>query len=61
MKGREEKVLSKLKKSFQNEGVIATVIKIIYYPIKLLKYKKLQRVLSLKSNEDKFTWIYKNK
>jgi hypothetical protein len=56
---REEKVLSKLKKSLQNEGIIATVIKIIYYPIKLIKYKKFQRVLSLKSNEDKFTWIYK--
>jgi hypothetical protein len=61
MRGREEKVLSKLKKSFQNEGVIVTIIKIIYYPIKLIKYKKLQRLLlSLKSNEDKFTWIYKN-
>jgi hypothetical protein len=60
MREREERVLSKLKKSFQNEGIIATVIKIIYFPIKLLKYKKFQRVLSLKSNEDRFTWIYKN-
>ncbi len=39
MRVKEERVLSKLKKSFQNEGVIATVIKIIYYPLKLLKYK----------------------
>ena len=60
MKETGERVLSKLKKSFQNEGVITTFIKIIYYPIKQLKYKKFQRVLSLKSNEDIFTWIYKN-
>jgi hypothetical protein len=60
-KKERESSLSKLKKSLQNEGVIATAMKIIYYPIQLLKNKIFRsKVLSLKSNEDKFTWIYKN-
>jgi hypothetical protein len=58
-KKKFEEVISKLKKCLQNEGVIATAIKIIYYPINLVKKKRFVKILSLKSNEDKFTWIYK--
>ena len=57
----KKNALSKVKESLQNKGLIATAIKIINYPINRLKYKRFQsRVLSLESNEDRFTWIYKN-
>jgi hypothetical protein len=57
----DKSVLSKLKESLLNEGLIATTIKIILYPINRAKNKRFQsEVLSLKSNEDRFTWIYKN-
>lgn len=54
-------IFSKLKESLLNEGLVATAIKIILYPINRRKNKRFQsEVLSLKSNEDRFTWIYKN-
>jgi hypothetical protein len=57
----EKSALSKIKESLQREGLIATAIKIFYYPINRLKNNRFQKeVLSLKSNEDRFTWIYKN-
>jgi hypothetical protein len=57
----EKTVYLKVKESLQREGLIATAVKIIFYPINRLKSKRFQNeVLSLKSNEDRFTWIYKN-
>lgn len=54
-------IFSKLKESLLNEGLVATAVKIILYPINRSKNKRFQNeVLSLKSNEDRFTWIYKN-
>ena len=57
-----KKFLLKIKESLYREGLIATAFKIVNYPINRLKYNRFQReVLSLKSNEEIFTWIYKNK
>jgi hypothetical protein len=57
----EKSALSKIKESLQRDGLIATAIKIFHYPINRLKNNRFQKeVLSLKSNEDRFTWIYKN-
>lgn len=57
----EKTALSKVKEYLQKKGLIATAIKIIKYPINRLKNKRFQsEVLSLKSNEDRFTWIYEN-
>jgi hypothetical protein len=57
----EKSALSKIKESLQREGLIATAIKILHHPINRLKNNRFQNgILSLKSNEDRFTWIYKN-
>jgi hypothetical protein len=57
----KKSALSKIKESLQRKGPIATAIKIFHYPINRLKNNRFQKeVLSLKSNEDRFTWIYKN-
>lgn len=56
----EKSIFSKFKDSLRNEGLLTTVIKIIHYHINRLKNKRFQsEVLSLQSNEDRFTWIYK--
>lgn len=53
--------LSKIKTSLQREGLIATAIKIVNNPMNRLRNNRFQKeILSLKSNEDRFTWIYKN-
>jgi hypothetical protein len=57
----EKSAFKKIKESLQREGLLATAIKIIYYPINRLKNNRFHKeVLSLKSNENRFTWIYKN-
>jgi hypothetical protein len=57
----KKRALSKIKESLQREGFIATAIKIFHYPINRLKNNRFQKeVLSFKSNEDRFTWIYRN-
>ena len=57
----KKRALSKIKESLQREGFIAIAIKIFRYPINRLRTNRFQKeVLSLKSNEDRFTWIYKN-
>ena len=54
-------LLVKVKKSLLRDGALATLTKIAKYPFNKIKYKAFQnRVLFLKSNEDRFTWIYKN-
>lgn len=53
--------LLNVKESFINQGFIATVIRIIYHTINRLKVNRFQsEALSLKTNEEIFTWIYKN-
>lgn len=60
-KTMKQTALSKAKDYLQKEGLIATVVKVIKYPVNRLKNKRFEKeILSLKSNEDKFTWIYKN-
>lgn len=54
-------VFTKIKLSLQSVGLIATAIKMINYSINLQKNARFRKnVLFLKSNEDRFTWIYKN-
>ena len=58
----KKNILSKFKKSLRNEGLIKTVLRIINYIINQLKNKQFQnKLLSIPSNEDRFTWIYKKK
>ena len=53
--------LSKIKEHMKKEGLLKTSIKISNYVFNMIKNKMLQRkILSLKSNEDRFTWIYRN-
>lgn len=57
----EKSTISKVIDSLQREGLVATAIKIINYPTNRLKNNRFKKeVLPLKSNEYKFTWIYKN-
>lgn len=57
----EKSVLSKIKESLKRKGLVATAIKIVNYPFNLLKISDFKReVLSLKSNEDRFTRIYRD-
>jgi hypothetical protein len=58
----KKNIFSKFKKSLRYEGLIKTILRIINYAINQLKNKQFQnKLLSIPSNEDRFTWIYKKK
>ena len=54
-------LLIKVKESLIRDGILVTASKIFLYPISKIRNRKFKsQVLSLNSNEDRFTWIYKN-
>lgn len=54
-------LLSRLQESLAREGLWATISRVALYPVNHVRNKRLQRqALSLRSNEDRFTWIYRN-
>jgi hypothetical protein len=51
----------KIERSLSRHGTLKTLWKAISYPFNALKRRRFSKdVLGLTSNEDKFTWIYKN-
>lgn len=54
-------LFSKVKESLMKEGIFRTTAKIVRYPFNLIKQKQFKKaILFLPSNEERFTWIYKN-
>ena len=54
-------VLLKIRNSLQREGLVATLLRTVKYPARVVKRQHFARkVLQLNSAEDKFTWIYKS-
>ena len=53
--------MKKTRRSLQRQGMLKTTWKVVCYPLCALKRRRFAKhVLSLESNEAKFTWIYKN-
>lgn len=51
----------KIGRSLERQGMLKTAWKAISYPFRALKRRRFKKdVLGLVSNEDRFTWIYKN-
>ena len=54
-------LIVKVKESLLQDGLLISVAKIVKYLSHNLQHKIFKsRILSLRSNEDRFTWIYKN-
>jgi len=54
-------IIKKFFNSLQRDGLINTALRVFKYPINKLKHKRFEKtVLTLKSAEDRFTWISKN-
>jgi hypothetical protein len=51
----------KIGRSLETQGILKTAWSAIGYPFRALKRRRFKKdVLGLASNEDRFTWIYKN-
>jgi hypothetical protein len=54
-------LISRVKNLLLSEGVLKTTVRAIRFPINRLKRKSFRdNVLSIDSNEERFTWIYEN-
>ena len=54
-------LFKKMKKSLHGNGCLFTFLKILRYPLNCIKRGRFNKeILNLSSNEDRFTWIYRN-